>query len=122
LKGYNLVDPQIIEQLKELRSYIHEVLPTLPKWVIYGLPDGLWIYSFTSSLFFIFEKTPRMLLLFTSIPILMACIHELGQLFLINYGTFDIFDILTYIIFYFFSIFSFYSPKNYLALFKIKHL
>ena len=121
LKGYNLVGPQIIKPLREFRYYINDIIPILPKWVIYSLPDGLWVYSFTSAMILIFEKKPHQLL-FVSVPILMAYIHELCQLFLINYGTFDSFDLLTYSVFYFFSIFSFYSPKNYLALYKKNHL
>jgi len=121
LKGYNLIDTQIIIQLREFRYYLNDIISIIPKWVIYCLPDGLWIYSFTSAMILIFEKKPHQLI-FISLPILMAYIHELCQLFLINYGTFDSFDLLTYCVFYFFSIFSFYSPKNYLALFKKKHL
>ncbi len=121
LKGYNLVDPQIIIQLREFRFYINNIIQISPKWVIYSLPDGLWIYSFTSTMILIFGKKPHQLI-FVSVPILIAYIHELCQLFLINYGTFDSLDLLTYCVFYFLSIFSFYSPKNYLALFKKNHL
>lgn len=38
------------ELINLLRTYINANETLMPNWFIYSLPDGLWIYSFTSAL------------------------------------------------------------------------
>jgi hypothetical protein len=79
-----------------IRDYFSSV--QLPNWVIYNLPDLLWVFSFTSLLFIIWnkriEKENIPYLLF---PTGIGVLSEFGQLFSIINGTFDIMDVIFYV-------------------------
>ena len=66
----------------------------LPKWIVYSLPDGIWIYSLTSLMILIWRldsnKTKYVWFL---IGPLLGISAEMGQLFNIIPGTFDNTDI-----------------------------
>lgn len=61
----------------------------LPKWLIFSLPDGLWVYSFTSSIL-IFWKGE--LTFWAYIPLMIGAGSEIGQWFHLFPGTFDFLD------------------------------
>lgn len=119
LKGYNLLNPLLIKQLIGLRSHFFNFSSILPNWVIYSLPDGLWIYSFTNAMLLLFDNK-SLKILFASVPIIMAYMHELCQLVLSNYGTFDVNDLILYSFFYLIAISSDYITKILLILKKNK--
>ena len=121
LKGYDVFNLQIIGWIKEIQENYINLRDIIPIWIIYTLPDGLWIFSFTSAMLLLVENKKQQVV-FSIIPIAMAVFHELSQLMIHNYGTFDLLDLITYFVFYFFSIFSFYSPKNFITLLKINQL
>ena len=71
----------------------------LPDWILYSLPDGLWIFSYTSLVLLLFNNLFNwksafwiLLIFFFSITI------ELLQLFDKYPGTFDLYDIFFYIL------------------------
>ena len=75
-----------------IRSTTYPLKNHIPSWTYFSLPDGLWVYSLSSSLIILwgdqFEKNKYWLL----IPILLGTIIEFGQGLKIFSGTFDILD------------------------------
>lgn len=70
----------------------------LPNWIIYNLPDLLWVFSFTSLLFIIWNmKINRENITYLVIPMGLGIISEFGQLFSILNGTFDKMDLFFYL-------------------------
>jgi len=71
----------------------------LPDWVIYSLPDGIWVYSLTSLMLIIWYGDVSILKYFwLSIGLIIGLSIELCQLMDFYPGTFDKMDILFYII------------------------
>ena len=64
----------------------------IPDWIIYSLPDGLWAYSLSYSLFTIWRNSKHHIPLFILIS-LIAVSAEFLQLYSIIPGTFCIIDI-----------------------------
>lgn len=65
----------------------------LPDWLLYSLPDGCWVYAFTSWMLIIWARfSPWVLVALT-----LAIGSELGQLFSIVPGTYDNVDIVFYL-------------------------
>jgi hypothetical protein len=83
------------EILKDLN-----VRANLPNWVIYNLPDGLWVFAFTYLVLFIFGFKFRKGFIFLTLfsPIIISLISEIGQLYDFMQGTFDLLDVLFYLI------------------------
>lgn len=84
--------------ISELRLFTLPLSDHLPNWFLYSLPDGLWIFSYLSVLLVVWDNVIskyniHWLLL---LPII-AIVSEIGQLFGIIPGTFDIFDLTFYI-------------------------
>jgi hypothetical protein len=71
----------------------------IPDWIIYSLPDGLWMFSYVSLMLCIWknEITKQSLLWILILPIIALC-SELGQMLDKVPGTFDGVDITAYII------------------------
>ena len=70
----------------------------VPDWVLYSLPDGLWLFSFSSAVMVIWEGeiTRYSLILLLSMLILVISLEVL-QCYNIIDGTFDIIDIIFFI-------------------------
>ncbi len=98
----------------QLRSNFNKLI-ILPEWALYALPDGLWIFSFTTLILFIWDNTitNKNIYLIFFIP-LCALISELLQLINIIRGTYDVNDILAYIIGFGMSIFIFSNNRLFL--------
>lgn len=78
----------------------------LPNWIRYNLPDLLWVFSFTSLLFLIWNmKISKESIVYLVIPMGLGIISELGQLFSIVNGTFDKLDLFFYLLGGLFSIY-----------------
>jgi len=75
-----------------IRNSTYPIKNYLPSWIYFSLPDGLWVYSFSSALLIIwgdqFSKVKYWLL----IPLLFGVIIEFAQGLKIFPGTFDIID------------------------------
>ena len=66
----------------------------LPKWIVYSLPDGIWIYSLTSLMILIWRlDSNKIKYIWFLIGPLLGISAEMGQLFNIIPGTFDNTDI-----------------------------
>jgi hypothetical protein len=70
----------------------------IPKWLIYSLPDGLWIYSLTSTFLIIWRKNEKKVKLWLIIPLVFGILVEVLQGFNMFHGTFDILDLILLII------------------------
>ncbi|QSZ27544.1 hypothetical protein ACETAC_01060 [Aceticella autotrophica] len=67
-------------------------------WIIYSLPDGLWLYSLTTIMILIWRnEASKIKYLFIYVGFTIAISHELGQFLHIFRGTFDVGDIVAYI-------------------------
>jgi len=63
-------------------------------WIIYCLPDGLWVYSFTSALLIIpRNKSTEKTSTWAFIPLLIGIFSEIGQQCQLIQGTFDFIDL-----------------------------
>ncbi len=79
-----------------IRDYFSNV--ELPNWIIYNLPDFLWVFSFTSLLFIIWnKKIEKENVFYLLFPMGIGVLSEFGQLFSIINGTFDKVDIIFYV-------------------------
>ena len=84
--------------ISELRLYTLPLTDHLPNWFLYSLPDGLWLFSYLSVLLVVWDNTIskqniHWLLLVPAV----AVFSEIGQLFGVVPGTFDIFDLTFYL-------------------------
>lgn len=69
----------------------------LPSWVIYNLPDGLWLFSLLNCLYLIWHRnSSRTKLIWIMSAFLLAVLTEVFQKYHIITGTFDYVDILAY--------------------------
>lgn len=100
----------INELIKHVRNHIVSYGIIVPDWLIYSIPDGLWIYSFTSTLIIVnnceWSKYKHWLLL----PVSLGIGVELLQYFGLFKGTFDVYDLWCYVIGMLLSI-SFFNYK-----------
>ncbi len=81
-----------IHLVTELRALTTEI--SLPNWVIYSLPDALWLYAFTYSILLIWEKQMHQISLgWLAIVFILGIGNELGQFYGIIPGTFDPIDL-----------------------------
>lgn len=71
---------------------------TLPEWVIFSLPDGLWSFAYILFMDAIWMdyKNPRFIMYASILPTI-AIILEFFQLFGLLSGTFDLIDLLCYL-------------------------
>ena len=66
----------------------------LPSWIIYSLPDALWIFSFISIMLTIWrDKFTRQSIFWIFIAPTIGILSEIGQAFHFIRGTFDIIDL-----------------------------
>lgn len=80
-------------------------------FLIYSMPDGLWLYSFIMMLACVWGDEGKRVKYMIALGLLsIALINEAGQYFHIFIGTFDIGDIVAYVIA---AISAIYSMKNY---------
>lgn len=75
--------------IHSLREKIFPLRKYLSEWTYYSLPDGLWVYSFTSALILWNGRLTFWFLL----PLLSGAFVEIAQAFKIFPGTFDFLDL-----------------------------
>ncbi len=108
----------IIENLRQCDYFPPK--QSLPEWVIYNLPDGLWLLSYMIVMEVIWgdgDNIKKLLFVF-GMPIIILA-WEILQLFHVAAGTWDVRDMLSYlvaiIIFLLYKLFHCITknPKNY---------
>jgi hypothetical protein len=95
-----------------IRSVINPYKESIPNWVYYSIPDGLWMYSFTSSYMMLWQKDIYYGKYWLSFPFVFGWGIELSQGLGIIQGTFDVIDLTVYIIAVSFSILFFTIQNN----------
>lgn len=89
----NLGISSFISNYRELIQYMH-----LPSWVIYSLPDGLWVTSYMILIKGIWKNNKELQYYVWLYSLsFIAIISEIIQLFTSHIGTFDILDLICYI-------------------------
>ncbi len=83
----------------ELRQYFKEYKYLIPNWVLFSLPDGLWIFSYVCLILWIWKGEVDFKNIFWIIIIpLVAIFSEVAQLLNIVSGTFDLSDLFFYLL------------------------
>ena len=92
LLGINILESNI-------RKSALEISPSLPKWILLSLPDGLWLFSYVCLMLYIWKNSVTIQNLFwiTIIPVI-AIGSEIARYFGLLQGTFDFTDLLLYIL------------------------
>lgn len=83
--------------LSELISSARVFAPSFvpPDWVIYSLPDALWLFSFTSLILLLWEnKLTLNAILWVAATTVIGIFSEIGQALKLVPGTFDSLDLL----------------------------
>lgn len=88
--------------LHQMRLEMNSVSRFVPNFVIYNLPDGLFLFSYTTCMLWLWDENQYKYYWVFIIPLLLVII-ELLQLNHTLPGTFDILDIAFYIIFIIFT-------------------
>lgn len=87
----------INNSILKIRSLTENI--KLPDWILFSLPDGLWIFSFISFQLFIWNnKIEKGNCIWLFCLPMVAIISEIGQLVKIVPGTFDSLDLVMYLI------------------------
>lgn len=81
-----------------VRNSIYPIKFYLPSWVYYSLPDGLWVYSYSSALIILWGDQYMNMKFWLIVTFLLSILIEIGQAFNLLPGTFDVIDILFCII------------------------
>jgi hypothetical protein len=85
--------------VKHVRLLAHPVYPLIPKWILFSLPDGLWVYAWTAFMALVWHRVERSLVreLWICGGVALAAGGEFGQLARIVPGTFDSIDLVVYL-------------------------
>lgn len=88
-----------LQAIKSIREFTMEFVDVIPDWMLYSLPDGLWLSSCISLILIIWKNkiTKGSLFWVFSMPII-AFLSEIGQFFNIIPGTFDWMDVAMYLL------------------------
>jgi hypothetical protein len=92
----------------------------IQEWVIFNLPDGLWLYSLLSTITIIWDYRQSLYHFMWIILVLcLSLFSELLQAYHCILGTFDIKDIIAYLIAFSVYVLNFYFLNKKLIIFKI---
>ncbi len=87
------------DTLVELRGYFLPLSTNSNNWIIYSMPNGLWLLSFSFLMLLTWgNKLSIYALYWTLFLLVIALLSEVMQFFQIIYGVFDIADIVAYIL------------------------
>lgn len=82
-----------------VRGIFTDLRPLLPGWVLYSLPDGLWVYAYTSLMANIWKVSAKsnVKVAWVLSGVVLAFGTEFGQSLGLISGTFDVWDIYFYV-------------------------
>jgi len=85
-------------EIDKIRVYTIPYSEYLPNWFLFSLPDGLWIFSYTSLVLYIWKnKLKKENIFWVLIVPFISIFSEIGQIFNIIPGTFDLIDLIFYL-------------------------
>lgn len=79
-----------------LRAATRGLAPT-SEWLLYSLPDGLWLYAFAFTLAYTWREPGTEARCWRALPLALGLGSELAQGLGLLEGTFDVADALTYV-------------------------
>ena len=79
--------------ISSTRTNLSELKYYLPNWTYYSLPDGLWVYAFTSALLIYWNNETQKVKFWLLIPFTTGILVEIFQGLKLFPGTFDILDL-----------------------------
>ena len=89
----------ISDTIFRLRKFIHNYKIEFSDWIIYSLPDGLWMFSYTTVILYIWSNTiTRRNYFWIIIMPIVALLTEVGQKYHLINGTFDANDVIAYLL------------------------
>jgi len=84
--------------LNKIRLITLNFRPYIPDWLLYSMPDGLYVFSYVSLMLAVWNMKLTLTSIFWILNIpLIIIVSEIGQLFLIVPGTYDIKDLSFYL-------------------------
>lgn len=99
------------EDFLEMREHVNSVI-TLPEFIIFSLPEGLWVFCISLTSRSLYIKTGSREIRLVLVPLVVAIGMELSQLVHLTRGRFDVMDIAVSILFWAFAT---YGLKSTLA-------
>lgn len=102
-KWFDFLGLENIIQL--IRSSLYNVKSNIPNWIYFSLPDGLWVYSFTSAILIYWDTNQERARIWLLIPFFSGILSEILQYFSLFPGTFDYLDLCFSLFCIFLSIF-----------------
>lgn len=75
------------------RINVFQLKNQIPSWAYFSLPDGLWIYSFTSAILIHWNNDWQKVKIWLLIPFITGFLIEIFQGFKLFPGTFDFIDL-----------------------------
>lgn len=80
--------------IRKTRTFFFAFKNYIPNWIYFSLPDGLWIYSFTSALIIYWDNKNKSIKTWLLIPFTMGILIEILQGMKLFPGTFDYLDLM----------------------------
>jgi len=105
------------DSFKELQTSIRHLLP-LNKYIIYSLPEGLWVFCITLTSKFLFIKISDKKINLVYIPLVFVVVLEIFQLIHLTNGRFDFWDIGFSVVFWLLANYVFSFKENKQNIFK----
>lgn len=100
LKMFSWLDAiACFEVTQNIRGITLKIVEEIPDWMLYSLPDGLWLSSYICLVLMIWKNkiSKENSVWIFGMP-LMAIMSEAGQFFKIIPGTFDWMDVIMYLL------------------------
>lgn len=69
------------EEVLAIRKFAFSHRKLIPNWVIYSLPDGLWLFSFGIAILYYLDNYTKRVILFTLITIVTLCFEYIQYSF-----------------------------------------
>ena len=87
------------EVTQSIRSVTLKIVEEIPDWILYSLPDGLWLSSYVCLVLLIWKNkiNNESAVWIFGMP-MIAIMSEVGQFFKIIPGTFDWMDVIMYLL------------------------
>ncbi|NNT71677.1 hypothetical protein HKT18_05545 [Flavobacterium sp. IMCC34852] len=87
------------KQLQEIRQTLAPVKMIIPEWILFALPDGLWMFSYMSLILLVWENNiSKENIVWIFIIPFIALLSEVLQIIEIIPGTFDKLDLAMYLL------------------------
>jgi hypothetical protein len=84
-------------ELQRIRTFTLSIRDYLPEWLIYSLPDALWMLSLSTLIYNIWkDESKKNQILWSLFPPIIAISWEVAQRLKLINGTFDWVDLLFY--------------------------